>query len=255
MKKKKKNELLNNLNDSFKKVIKTLNDSFGIIIKNRKYIFWYLIQLFSLLVIFLNLVLILFSTGSELYERLLFIATLLFVIGLIHIKESKDIKHKYKINLILTLAIAFFALSEVWTAFYGIIPRVYTPGIKCPEHINVTSEGYGNFSVFFGNYGELPAWLTFDFQSTTESLSTVGETKYTIVLIPIAYRENKQDEFNFKFRVNTYTQTIGFKLKHLVYGDDIIDKTWAYFKKKLDIYNELPCEYSNVNNITYSLIH
>jgi hypothetical protein len=211
--------------------------------------------LFIEIIFFLCVSIILFivSQGVVLYEILLIIFISISIGTFIFIVKLKMNTEK-RINLILTLAIVFFAMVQVWAIFYEMIPRVYTPGVICPNFIDINEGGYGNFSVSFGNYGKLPAWLEFNFINTTKTLSVTGETNYTIVLIPINYRDNKQDNFNFKFRITNGAQIIGFKLRYLVYGDDIIDKFSMVLKKTLKLYNELPCEYSNVNNITYSSI-
>jgi hypothetical protein len=189
--------------------------------------------------------------GTSLYEISIFIISIIFVrIGIL-VKRNKKLSPHQKLNLFFTLVIAFFTIMQVWEAMYEKLPRVYTPGIICQDYLLLTPEGYGNFYVSFGNYGELPAWLFLNFQNTTNSLSPIGSSKFTIVLIPVTFQNNQQTQVTFSFRANTTEQTIGFKLKYIIYGDDLIDRSSASYKILLNLFNEVTCRYTKINNTTY----
>jgi hypothetical protein len=142
---------------------------------------------------------------------------------------------------------------QAWIAIYEKLPRVYTPGVKCQNYLYLTPEGYGNFSVSFGNYGDLPAWLYIKFENTTDSLLVIEPTGYDgLVLVPVIYQNNKQTEVTFNFKINTTKDKVGFKVKYLVYGDDIIDRASFGFKKIFQISNEIQCSYLKINATTYS---
>lgn len=220
-----------------------------------KSIWWYA-QIIMVIYFLINFVFLFFTSGALLYENLMIMILLFFIVVFLDIKERSNLKSKDKINLALTVIIAFFTIAQVWVAFYTKIPRVYTPGIECPEILYLTPpENRGKFSVSFGNYGELPAWLFIEFQNTTDSLSPIDPYKHEgFVILPVIYQNNEQNEFTFKFKVNTSEQIIGFKLRYLVCGDDIVDKTWCGIRKYLNLYNEMHCKYSKLNDVAYSLI-
>jgi|GEM_PF-2789834 len=214
--------------------------------------------LIGILAVFLIIGLLL--GGPALYEVLLLLIIIIFIKYFLYIikkKNKKELSLNQQITLLLTLAIVFFAFIQVWVAFYAIIPRVYTSNFKCQENLIMTPDGpngHGNFSLNLGNYGELPAWFYQEFQNTTTSLS-IGISDYnTIVLVPITYQDNKQTEFVFNFRTNGNDSIIGFKLRYLIYGDDIIDKTDYFIKRSLNMFNELPCNYEKIDKINYKLV-
>jgi len=185
----------------------------------------------------------LFLSGSQLYEFLLLITIVLFFRIGTSIREMR-IPNDRKIELFLTLVIAFFAVVQVWSVFYEKIPRVYTPGVQCLKYIYLTQDGYGNYSVSFGNYGDLPAWLRIEFINTTNSLEVIEPSKYDgYVLVPVVYQNNKQNEFTFNFRVNNSSDKFGFVTKYIIHGDDLIDRGAAFYKIILNFYNSKNCEY------------
>lgn len=198
----------------------------------------------------------LFFGGSQLYEILLVpIAAIFYLIGKIILDKLNKSKGEKRLEMFLNLVIAFFAIMQVWVAMYEKLPRVYTPGIKCENYLYLTPEGYGNFSVSFGNYGGLPAWLYIKIENTTDSLSVIKPSEYDgFVLVPVIYQDNKQTTITFNFKVDSTKELVGFKVKYLVYGDDLIDRAAFAYKKLFSIFNQIQCNYSKVNLTTYSLV-
>jgi len=198
----------------------------------------------------------LFFGGSQLYEILLVpIAAIFYLIGKIILDKLNKSKGEKRLEMFLNLVIAFFAIMQVWVAMYEKLPRVYTPGIKCENYLYLTPEGYGNFSVSFGNYGDLPAWLYIKIENTTDSLSVIKPSEYDgFVLVPVIYQDNKQTTITFNFKVDSTKELVGFKVKYLVYGDDLIDRAAFAYKKLFSIFNQIQCNYSKVNLTTYSLV-
>jgi hypothetical protein len=199
---------------------------------------------------------LLITQGPSLYELLIITISLTFlVIGIDIWKLKHGLSLNQKITIMLTMVIAYFAIAQTWTTLYETIPRVYGPTLSCPNPLYITPDGYGNFSVSFGNYGQLPAWITADFENITNSLSVIQPNKIPpIVLLPIAYENDEQHQFLFNFKITSYTaQNFGFKFRYLYFGDDIIDKELGLAKILLNIYSELPCPYIMINNTTLKL--
>jgi hypothetical protein len=210
--------------------------------------------LFAILPVGLILIIFTFYSGSRLYEMLLIPIVLFFYLIWKTLSQLGGIKEDRLLELLLALVIAFFAVMQTWVAMYEKLPRVYTPGIKCENYLYLTPEGYGNFSVSFGNYGDLPAWLYIKIENTTDSLSVIEPSGYDgFVLVPVIYQDNKQTTITFNFKVNSTKELVGFKVKYLVYGDDLIDKAAFAYKKLFRIFNEIQCNYLKINATTYSL--
>ncbi len=204
-----------------------------------------------------------FFSGIQLYELfVIYIVVFFLIIGhkIIATKKIKSINKK--LHLFFTLTIALFSILGVWVTIYSELPRVYHPRIKCPEYLSLTKEdtniSVGNFSLTFGNYGHLPAWLYIEFKNLTPSFRTIEpNNSFLIVLVPIIYQNNKQTEVIFKFGINNYFQETGFEIKILYFGDDIIDKTAGKIKLFLakalgiDLLPSLTCNYEKINLTFY----
>jgi hypothetical protein len=210
--------------------------------------------LFAILPVGLILIFFTFYSGSWLYEVLLFPIVLFFYLIWKNLLQLGGIKEDRLLELLLALVIAFFAVMQTWVAMYEKLPRVYTPGIKCENYLYLTSDGHGNFSVSFGNYGNLPAWLYIRIENTTDSLSVTEPSGYEgFVLVPVIYQDNKQTTITFNFKVDSTKELVGFKVKYLVHGDDLIDKAAFAYKKLFSIFNQIQCNYLKINETTYSL--
>jgi len=207
-----------------------------------------IISTLSIILIFL------FLNGPRLYEFLIIPIVLIFYLfGLIIIRE-RGFRAGMRLELFLTLVIAFFAIMQVWVAMYENLPRVFTPGVKCEDYLRLTNEGDGRFLVSFGNYGKFPAWVYIEFENTTKSISILNKDKYRhLVLVPVNFQDNKQTEITFPFIINTSYQEVSFKLKYLVYGDDLIDRAAGELKILSELRNELTCNYIKINATMYAL--
>jgi len=202
--------------------------------------------------------------GTKLYEFFALFTSLFFVVIGQRIINSRRIRNiDKKLNLLFTISIALFSILGVWVSMYNSLPRVYHPTINCPDYLYLIQESNtnistGNFSISFGNYGNLPAWLYTDFHNITSSLSVIDPTKPSlVVLVPIAYENNNQHPVNFNFKIDTNFKKAGFELKYLYYGDDVLDSTAGFLKLVLLHFNLLPslsCDYEKLNNTAYQYI-
>lgn len=225
--------------------------------KVRKYIPFVVGVLFTISI----LILMISTDGVRLYEYLLIPIILFFY--LIFLIIRKQIRNINNMQVLFTLAIVFFSLMQVWATLYENLPRVYGPGIKCQERIYFADDGSGNFSISFGNYGKTPAWIILNFDNTTTNLKSLWEyNNQSLVMVPINFQNNKQDEYSFNFLLLNSSEKFGFRLRILIYGDDIVSYSSAMYKIMLNsyfnagIYNyDKLCNYTKENSHTYKLIN
>lgn len=216
------------------------------------YLLFYLIVVFFLYFLVFGLI-----GGARFYEFLLIMSSVAIMLALYYLWKNEKIEFKQKFKLSLTLLVLLFTIAQPWATLYPHLPRIYTPGVDCPNSIELTEEGRGEFSFKYGNYGDIPAWIYAKFENTTSNLSITSDEVIEMVLLPIKYENNEQHTYSFKFEVNNSAEKIGFKLKHIVYGDDIINYWFAkLISKPIVEYVEPPktCEYEKINDTMYSKV-
>jgi hypothetical protein len=195
------------------------------------------------------------TTGPDLYVAFLIPVLLVFLLVfkiIIRHPAIKRIDRKIELALIFTMVLLTFV--QVWLTMYNNASRIYTIGVVCSPNLILDTQGTSSYHTSFGNFGVLPGLLHITFIKNTGDMTIIGQDHIDEVLVPVNFQNNNQTPVDFQFRINTTNSSkIGFTLKFIFYGDDLLSKDAGFIKQVLGLYNYQQCNYTRFNSTLYIL--
>lgn len=143
-------------------------------------------------------------------------------------KTQEDLRYA---TYLFTIVLAGAAIGSFYVSYTTMTPKLFGPVFSCPTSIGGDINDSTSLVVTFGNYGDVPTVMTFNWQGNNiEGYNTYSENEIkrgllrtfslTSLYVPIKYQDNKQSSFYVFMKIeNKNITTADFSLKWFEYNN------------------------------------